>query len=73
MPKKEPHTKDSVTKQSNDDRIALLDAEIAGLTKQLADKEEIAKRAQSDYIRLKMDMDSYVMRTETAQKEMKVQ
>ena len=33
----------------------------------------IAKRAQSDYIRLKMDMDGYVNRTEAAQKEMKIE
>jgi Tfp pilus assembly protein PilN len=67
MPKKESQ------KQGSDDRIALLEAEIAGLTRQIADKEEIAKRAQSDYIRLKMDMDGYVSRTEAAQKEMKIE
>jgi molecular chaperone GrpE (heat shock protein) len=73
MAKKETHKQDPSTEQSSDDRIIVLEAEIAGLTKQLADKEEIAKRAQSDYIRLKMDMDSYVTRTEAAQKDMKVQ
>jgi molecular chaperone GrpE (heat shock protein) len=71
MPKKTQPTNNE--QQVSDDRIALLEAEIAGLTKQLADKEEIAKRAQSDYIRLKMDMDSYISRTESAQKEMKLQ
>ena len=73
MAKKETHKQNPSTEQGSDDRIALLEAEIAGLTKQLTDKEEIAKRAQSDYIRLKMDMDSYVTRTESAQKDMKVQ
>ena len=71
MAKKEHAQKDE--QEGSEDRIVLLEAEIVGLTKQLADKEEIAKRAQSDYIRLKMDMDSYVSRTEAAQKEMKVQ
>ncbi len=70
MSKKE---KQSTEEQKAEDRIALLEAEIAWLTKQLSEKEEIAKRAQSDYIRLKMDMDSYVSRTESAQKEMKIQ
>jgi molecular chaperone GrpE (heat shock protein) len=67
MPKKESQ------KHGSDNRIALLEAEIAWLTRQITDKEEIAKRAQSDYIRLKMDMDGYVSRTEAAQKEMKIE
>lgn len=71
MPKKEKT--DETQSPHQDDRITLLEAEIAWLTKQLADKEEIAKRAQSDYIRLKMDMDGYVSRTEAAQKEMKIE
>lgn len=69
-------TKKEQTKQqqpTSEDRIALLEAEVQGLTKQLTDKEEIAKRAQSDYIRLKMDMDSYVNRTEAAKQEMKLE
>lgn len=73
MTKKEHHKKDISAEQGSTDRILLLEAEIAGLTKQLSEKEEIAKRAQSDYIRLKMDMDSYVTRTEAAQKDMKIQ
>jgi len=73
MSKKEKDNKATWTQQVSEDRIALLEAEIVWLTKQLTEKEEITKRAQSDYIRLKMDMDSYVIRTESAQKESKVQ
>lgn len=75
MQKKDPAQKktDPKSMQGSDDQISLLHAEIAGLTRQLADKEEIAKRAQSDYIRLKMDMDAYVSRTESAKHEMKLE
>lgn len=73
MTKKEHSVKEVKRASGSDDRIALLEAEIVGLTKQLTEKEEIAKRAQSDYIRLKMDMDSFVTRTESAQKEMKLE
>lgn len=47
--------------------------EIESLKKQLLDKHEITKRAQSDYLRLKMDMDTYIQRTEGAKQEMKVE
>ncbi|MDP2669444.1 MAG: nucleotide exchange factor GrpE [bacterium] len=47
--------------------------EIDSLRKQLADKEEITKRAQSDYLRLKLDMDTYIQRTEGAKQEMKIE
>lgn len=73
MPKKDQTAQPTDVSVSSDDRLAVLEAQIAGLQKQLADKEEIAKRAQSDYIRLKMDMDSYVSRTESAQKEIKIE
>lgn len=38
------------------------------LMKKIADQEQITKRAQSDYLRLKMDMDSLVARTQEQQK-----
>lgn len=47
--------------------------EIIQLTKEVKEKEDIAKRAQSDYMRLKLDMDAYVSRTESAKEDMKLE
>ncbi len=47
--------------------------QIAILEKQLKDAEEIAKKAQYDYIMLKGEFDSYVRRVEWDNKEAKVQ
>lgn len=46
--------------------------EIAQLTKKLQETEEIAKRAQSDYLRLKLDFDGYMQRNQEAQLSAKV-
>lgn len=43
------------------------DKELLKITKQLQETEEIAKRAQSDYLRLKLDFDSYMQRNQEAQ------
>ncbi len=40
-----------------------LEKEIISLTKKLEETEQITKRAQSDYIHLKFDFDSYMSRT----------
>lgn len=48
---------------------ALLDR-IHALEKQLSESQEIAKRAQSDYLRLKRDMDAHIERTQQAQRQM---
>jgi len=42
--------------------------EVTTLTKKLADQEEITKRAQSDYFRLKQEFDGYVSRSAQNQK-----
>lgn len=47
-------------------------ATIASLEKKLKEQEEITKRAQSDYFRLKVDMDSYMQRAEEAKKKEKI-
>ncbi len=44
---------------------------ILKLEKQLAEQEEITKRAQSDYFRLKLDMDAYMKRAEDAKTQAK--
>ena len=49
--------------------IESLEKNITDLEKQLAEKDEIAKKAQFDYINLKMDFDGYQRRTESAQKD----
>ncbi len=46
--------------------------EFLKLTKKLQETEEIAKRAQSDYLRLKLDFDSYMQRNQEAQASAKV-
>ena len=56
-------------KQEQDDNktgtsIDPQEQKIASLEKKLAEQEEITKRAQSDYFRLKMDMDGYIKRAD---------
>lgn len=49
-----------------------INEELVKITKQLQETEEIAKRAQSDYLRLKLDFDSYMQRNQEAQVSTKV-
>jgi molecular chaperone GrpE (heat shock protein) len=42
------------------------DAHVEKLKKQLTEQEEITRRAQSDYLRTKMEFDGYVKRTDEA-------
>lgn len=48
-----------------------LQKRIAQLEKQLAESQEITKRAQSDYLRLKRDMDALIERTNLANAQLK--
>ena len=45
---------------------------IAQLTQKLQEAEEITKRAQSDYLRIKLDFDSYIQRNQQAQVTAKI-
>lgn len=72
-PKKENKKKSSASHDINDEQlsetIASLEKTIQDLEKKSHDAETIAKRAQSEYVHLKMDMDAYRERAELAQKE----
>jgi len=64
-------------KQEQDDNktgtsIDPQEQKIASLEKKLAEQEEITKRAQSDYFRLKMDMDGYIKRADEWKKSEKI-
>ncbi|USN54984.1 MAG: nucleotide exchange factor GrpE [Candidatus Peribacteria bacterium] len=61
------HKQSKTSKQ--DDK---LQERIAKLEKDLAEAQEIAKRAQSDYFRFKIDMDSYMQRAEQNLEQTKV-
>ena len=56
----------------SDDTIESLHAKIKELENKLADAEAITKKAQSDYIHMKFDFDSYMRRTDEQSKTMKV-
>lgn len=62
MPKK--NEENTLTQESYDALVT----ENQTLQKKLEDSEQIAKRAQSDYLRLKMDMDALITRTSEQQK-----
>lgn len=60
-------------KQSDDSTDASHhDEQIKHLEAQLAEKDEIAKKAQHDYISLKMDFDGYMTRHENQKKQDKI-
>ena len=63
--------------QSQDDKdnteiVAQLEKKIQELESQLSDAEQIAKKAQSDYIHMKFDFDSYMSRNEEQAKTAKI-
>lgn len=65
------HTaQDSSSTQSGDEH-AELRAKIAKLEQQLADMTAIAKRAQADYVMLKVDFDGYAQRQEQQKEQTK--
>ncbi len=49
-----------------------LEQQIQILTKKLTDQEEITKKAQSDYVRQKLEFDEYMTRSETQKASSKV-
>ena len=58
---------------SNDDAsIESLQIKIKELENKLTDAEQITKKAQSDYIHMKFDFDSYMRRTDEQSKTLKV-
>ena len=64
--------------QSQDDKdnteiVAQLEKKIQELESQLSDAEQIAKKAQSDYIHMKFDFDSYMSRNEEQAKTAKIE
>ncbi len=70
----EENVQDEVTETSSNNWSHTDDqASISQLQKKLKDAEEIAKKAQYDYIMLKSEFDSYVRRVEGDNKESKVQ
>ena len=62
------------TQQSKSQELSLeeLQAKIKELESKLADAEAITKKAQSDYIHMKFDFDSYMRRNEESAKTAKV-
>ena len=56
----------------NDDIIESLQAIIKTLENRLAETEAITKKAQSDYIHMKFDFDSYMRRNDEQSKTLKV-
>jgi molecular chaperone GrpE (heat shock protein) len=58
--------------KSQDVNIEELYHKIKDLESKLADSEQITKKAQSDYIHMKFDFDSYMRRNEEAAKTAKV-
>lgn len=58
--------------QQETEKIAL-QKEIDSLTREMKNMGEVAKKAQYDYINLKMDFDHFKERTENRQKENEVQ
>lgn len=58
--------------QDNTDMIATLQGQIKVLEDKLIETEQITKKAQSDYIHIKFDFDSYMLRNEEQAKTAKV-
>lgn len=57
---------------ANDDNTVVLQARIKELESKLTDAEQITKKAQSDYIHMKFDFDSYMRRNDEQAKTAKV-
>ena len=58
--------------RDDNDIIAQLQAQIKTLENKLSETEQITKKAQSDYIHMKFDFDSYMTRNEEQAKTAKV-
>jgi molecular chaperone GrpE len=57
---------------SHDTTIQILEAKIKELENKLTETEQITKKAQSDYIHMKFDFDSYMRRNEEQAKTSKI-
>jgi molecular chaperone GrpE len=57
---------------SHDNTIQILEAKIKELENKLSETEQITKKAQSDYIHMKFDFDSYMRRNEEQAKTSKI-
>ena len=57
---------------THDTTIQILEAKIKELENKLSETEQITKKAQSDYIHMKFDFDSYMRRNEEQAKNSKV-
>lgn len=57
---------------SHDTTIQILEAKVKELENKLSETEQITKKAQSDYIHMKFDFDSYMRRNEEQAKTSKV-
>lgn len=60
------------SQKSQDITIEELQSQIKDLESKLADAEQITKKAQSDYIHMKFDFDSYMRRNEESAKTAKI-
>jgi molecular chaperone GrpE len=69
-----PSDDNNPTQPVNDDEVTieLLQIKIKELENKLTDAEQITKKAQSDYIHMKFDFDSYMRRNDEQAKTMKV-
>jgi molecular chaperone GrpE len=69
-----PSDDNNPTQPVNDDEVTieLLQIKIKELENKLADAEQITKKAQSDYIHMKFDFDSYMRRNDEQSKTMKI-
>lgn len=73
MTKKQKQDDSTTVDTTTQKHIAELETTVAKLEKQITEKEEIMKRAQSDYMRTKIELDSYIQRTEANRQELKIQ
>lgn len=67
-----PIDDNSSNQTSDGDTIETLQAKIKELEMKLTDAEQITKKAQSDYIHMKFDFDSYMRRNDEQAKTLKV-
>lgn len=67
-----PIDENSDSQTSDDNTIESLQLKIKELENKLADAEQITKKAQSDYIHMKFDFDSYMRRNDEQSKTMKI-
>ena len=62
--KKDPTVEEEIIEEKAKDET--VNAEVEAVKKQLTEQEEITRRAQSDYLRTKLEFDAYVKRSDAA-------